>query len=80
LGTGHLAFSLLAFLAVPFAVPFGYPNDYQYSEPLAIWWGATVAAFLSAGLICVAALGRLIVEKLRRKPATPSRSSLLARR
>lgn len=39
-GTGQLGFAFLAFLAVPFAVPFGYPDHYQYSEPLPIWWSA----------------------------------------
>jgi hypothetical protein len=32
-GTGRLSLALLAFLAIPF----GYPDDYQYSEPLPIW-------------------------------------------
>ena len=80
LGTGQLAVSLLAFLAIPFAVPFGYPNDYQYSEPLPIWWGATICAFFSAGLIFVAALAKLIVETRRRERPSPTRSSPLARR
>lgn len=33
LGTGQLGFALLALLAIPFAVPFGYPSHYQYSDP-----------------------------------------------
>jgi hypothetical protein len=78
LGTGRIAFSLLAFLAIPFAVPFGYPNDYEFSEPLPIWWGVAITAFFSAGLIFLAALVRLIAEK-RRRPA-PTRASLPARR
>jgi len=47
-GTGQLGFALLAFLAIPFAVPFGYPDHYQYSEPLPIWWYAAFCAFISA--------------------------------
>jgi hypothetical protein len=66
LGTGQVAFSLLAFLAVPFAAPFGYPDHYEYSEPIPIFWAVGIYAFLSAGLICVAAVVRLIIEKLRR--------------
>jgi hypothetical protein len=66
LGTGQIAWSLLAFLAIPLAVPFGYPNDYEYSEPLPIWWGVAICAFFSAGLIFLAALAGPIVEKLRK--------------
>jgi hypothetical protein len=78
LGTGQVALSLLAFLAIPLAIPFGYPDNYQYSEPLPIFWAVAVYAFFSAGIVFLAALVRLIVEKRRR--ASPSRSSRPARR
>lgn len=71
LGTGQPGFALLAFLAIPFAVPFGFPDDYQFSEPNPIWWSATVLAFLSAGLIFFVALMRRIAELRRRRPAPP---------
>jgi hypothetical protein len=66
-GTGQLSFALLALLAIPFAVPFGYPNNYQYSEPLPIWWGVMFCAFVSTGLIFLTALIRRIVEIHRRQ-------------
>ncbi len=70
-GTGQLGFALLAFLAIPFAVPFGYPDHYQYSEPSPIWWSAAFCAFASAGLICLMAVIKSIVE-LRRQSRAPS--------
>jgi hypothetical protein len=66
-GTGQLAFALLALLAIPFAVPFGYPDHYQFSEPMPIWWSAAFCAFLSAGLILLSALTKLIVEARHRQ-------------
>ena len=61
-GAGRPTFALLALLAIPFAVPFGYPDNYQYSEPLPIWWSATVCAFLSAGLIFLTAVMKRIAD------------------
>lgn len=72
LGTGQPGFALLAFLAIPFAVPFGYPDNYQFSEPNPIWWSAAVLAFFSAGVIFFVALLRRIAELRRHRPATPS--------
>jgi hypothetical protein len=66
LGTGRFAFALLPFLAIPFAIPFGYPNDYVYSEPLPIWWWIAVLSLVSSGLVIVAVLSRLTVERVRR--------------
>jgi len=60
-GTGRLRFTFLALLAIPFAVPFGYPDHYQYSEPLPIWWSAMFCAFISACLIFASALIRNVV-------------------
>jgi hypothetical protein len=71
LGTGQPGFALLAFLAIPFAVPFGYPDNYQFSEPNPIWWSAAVLAFFSAGIVFFVALVRRIVELRRRRPAPP---------
>jgi hypothetical protein len=68
-GTGQLRLSLLAFLAIPFAVPFGYPDNYQYSEPLPIWWSAFFCAFVSAALIFLTAFIRRFVE-VHRRPAS----------
>jgi len=64
-GTGHFGFALLAFLAIPFAVPFGYPDHYQFSEPMPIWLSVAFCAFFSAGLILLGALMKLIVEARR---------------
>lgn len=66
-GTGRLGFALLALLVVPFAVPFGYPDNYQYSEPMPIWWSAMICAFVSACLIFASALIKNIVEARRRQ-------------
>jgi hypothetical protein len=70
LGTGQLGFALLAFLAIPFAVPFGYPDHYEYSEPLPIWWGVAIYACFSAGLIFLGAVIKNIVELRRRRPTS----------
>lgn len=64
-GTGQLGFALLALLAIPFAVPFGYPDHYQYSEPMPIWWTAMFCAFISACLIFGAALMRQVIDAVR---------------
>jgi len=71
LGTGQPGFALLAFLAIPFAGPFGYPDNYQFSEPNPIWWSAAVLAFFSAGIVFFFALMRRIAELRRRRPAPP---------
>jgi hypothetical protein len=64
-GTGSLAFALLAFLAIPFAVPFGNPDDYPYSEPLPIWSWAIFLASGSACLIFAAALVKQVFDSRR---------------
>jgi hypothetical protein len=64
-GTGNLASSLLAFLAIPFAVPFGSPDHYEFSEPLPIWWTAAIASVFSAALILFGALVKLIFDGRR---------------
>jgi hypothetical protein len=64
-GTGQPGFALLALLAIPFAVPFGYPDHYQYSEPMPIWWSATFCALASACLIFASALIKNVVDARR---------------
>ena len=61
-GTGNLAFALLAFLAIPFAVPFGNPDHYEFSEPLPIWWTVAIASVFSAALILFGALVKRVVN------------------
>ncbi len=65
LGTGQLGFAFLALLAIPFAVPFGYPDHYQYSEPLPIWWSAMFCAIASALFIFASALIKKVIEARR---------------
>jgi hypothetical protein len=71
-GTGQMFFALLAFPAIPFAVPFGYPDNYEFSEPLPIWWDAAVCSLFSAGLIFASAVVRLVLnaKKPRRSEAS----------
>jgi hypothetical protein len=69
-GTGQLGFAFLAFLAIPFAVPFGNPDHYQYSEPSPIWWSAMACAFISACLIFASALIKSVVEARRHEQAS----------
>jgi hypothetical protein len=68
--TGQLGFAFLALLAIPFAVPFGYPDHYQYSEPVPIWWTAMFCALVSACLIFASALIRNVVKARRRQQAS----------
>lgn len=70
-GTGQPILAPLALLAIPFAIPFGYPDNYQYSEPLPIWWGVAICTFFSAGLIFLAALVKRTSD-LRRHGRDPS--------
>lgn len=69
-GTGQLGFAFLALLAIPFAIPFGYPDHYQYSEPMPIWWSAMFCAFISACLILASALIKNVVEARRHQQAS----------
>lgn len=69
-GTGQLGFAFLALLAIPFAVPFGYPDHYQYSEPMPIWWSAMFCAFISTCVIFASALVKSGVEARRHQQAS----------
>ncbi len=64
-GTGQLGFSLLAFLAMPFSVPFGHPNHSPESEPPLVLWSVGFYALISASLIFSAALMRSVVDSRR---------------
>lgn len=68
-GTGRPGLALLSLLAIPFAVPFGYPDHYQYSEPMPIWWSAMLCAFISTCLIFAGALIKNAVDAQRSGPA-----------
>jgi hypothetical protein len=52
--TGQPGFALLALLAVPFGIPFGYP-DHLYSEAHQVWFSAAFYAAISAALIFLTA-------------------------
>lgn len=67
-GTGRIGFALLALLALPFSLPFGYP-DQSFYEPLPLWFSAGFYALVSAGLIVLTALMRRGVEIHRRRRA-----------
>jgi hypothetical protein len=69
-GTGQLSFTFLALLAIPFAIPFGYPDHYQYSEPMPIWWSAMLGAVISTCLIFASALIKKVVEDCRHPSGT----------
>jgi hypothetical protein len=60
----------LAFLTIPFAVPFGYPDNHQYSEPMPIWWSAMFCALISACLIFASALIKNVVEARRHQQSS----------
>lgn len=67
-GTGQMAFAVLALLPIVFAVPFDIPDNYEFSEPLPIWWGVAFLAPFSAVLILIGAVARLIAEKKKAPP------------
>jgi len=70
-GTGQPGFALLAFLAIPFAIPFGYPDHYQYSDLLfPIGMYAAQYAVISAVLIFLTALARRFIGAHRRQRAS----------
>jgi hypothetical protein len=62
LGTGRPSWALLAFLALPFAVPFGVTNEHLGGEPPYVWWFAVYWAIGSALLIVGSAVIRMVVE------------------
>jgi hypothetical protein len=70
-GTGRLGLALLAFLAVPLAVPFGFPDHYQYREPMPIWFSAMYLALPSACLIFASALMKQVVASRQNRQVSP---------
>jgi len=72
-GTGKPALALLAFLAIPFAIPFGIPDNYEFSEPLPIWWTVAVCSLFSAALILISAVVKLVVDAKKPRRSGASR-------
>jgi hypothetical protein len=65
-GTGQFPFALLSLLAIPIAIPFGYPEDLSGDPVFPVWVGAAYFALFSSGLITLAALVRRTVDARRR--------------
>lgn len=60
--------ALLPFLAVPIAVPFGYPQEWSSGhDPLPLWSGALLAAPIQAATVIVGVGCRSLYERLRGK-------------
>lgn len=60
--------ALLPLLAVPLAVPFGYPEEwtsYGGHDPLPLWFGALAAAPWSAAIVLAGVGGRHLYEHFR---------------
>jgi hypothetical protein len=66
-GTGQPLLGLLAFLAVPFALPFGLADKHLGSDPPLVGWLVFFYGFGSAILIMLAALTRMVVDARRRE-------------
>ncbi|HEX5714099.1 MAG TPA: hypothetical protein VFX85_12370 [Solirubrobacterales bacterium] len=64
LGTGQPAWALLAFLAIPLAVPFGAPEEVLH-EAFPVWFSMAFYAFYSSVLILITAFARKIVDSRR---------------
>lgn len=64
-GTGQIGFALLAFLAMPFSIPFGHPNHSPESEPPLVLWSVGFYALISASLVFSTALMRSVVDSRR---------------
>jgi hypothetical protein len=65
-GTGQTRWALLAFLAVPFAVPFGFSNEFLGSDAPLVAFLAFMFGIGSAALIVISAGARMIVDGDRR--------------
>jgi len=52
--TGQPGLALLALLAIPFAIPFGYP-DHRFNEAYPVWFSVALYAIASAALIFLTA-------------------------
>jgi len=67
-GTGDFRFAPLSLLAIPIAIPFGYPDDVAADPVFPVWVAAMYFAVFSSTLIMVAAFARQGIEsRLRRR-------------
>lgn len=66
LGTGRPLWAPFAFLAVPFAMPFGVANEYLGSDAPSVAIIVFIWAVGSAALITISALARMTIEARRR--------------
>lgn len=55
----------LPFLAVPIAVPFGYPDRWTGGDPLVLWPEVLLAAPVQAPIVFVGFGGRGLFESFR---------------
>ncbi|HST69926.1 MAG TPA: hypothetical protein VLI94_09735 [Solirubrobacterales bacterium] len=70
IGTGDFRFAPLSLLAIPIAIPFGYPDDVAGDPVFPVWVAATYYAAVSSTLTVLAAFARQAVEsRLRRRHA-----------
>ena len=80
MATGRIGCLLLAFVAIPIAVPFGIPDDdFRWSEPFPLWWSVAAASFFAAGLVAVGAVTRKAIGR-RNRPAVGGQGSVAWRR
>jgi hypothetical protein len=61
----------LVFLAVPIAVPFGYPEEWTGHDPLPLWFGALLAAPVQAAIVIVGREGRYFYERFAHERVQP---------
>jgi hypothetical protein len=67
--TERPSLAVLALLAVPFSIPFGYADDYLGSDAPYVWWFGVFVALVSA----LAILGATWVKRVIGARATPRR-------
>jgi hypothetical protein len=56
---------LLPFLAIPIAVPFGYPDRWTGGDPLLLWSEVLLAAPIQAAIVFAGFGGRRLFERFR---------------
>lgn len=67
-GTGDFRFAPLSLLAIPIAIPFGYPDDVAGDPVFPVWVAAMYFTVVSATVIMLAVFARQAVEsRLRRR-------------
>jgi hypothetical protein len=57
--------AVLAVVAVPFSLPFGYADEYLGSDAPRVWWFGVAVAVISAALIVASAWTRRLTERGR---------------